>query len=99
QPGQLNRAGVEWLIEGRYVGTKEIGELLLYKPNLRTLDLALQYFPAVTKDDELLELLWTLQQYGSAHPKYSSIDTVEFCLHTLNCYRDPNIARRMAEKF
>lgn len=99
QAGQLDRAGVEWLMEAEYVGRNEVRELLLYKPNLRTLDLALQYFSAVTKDDEIFGLLRTLQQHGSRHAKYSSIDAVEFCLHTLNCYRNPLIARRMAENF
>ena len=99
QPGQVDRAGVEWLMEAEYVGKEEIKALLLYKPNLRTLDLALQYFPAATKEDEIFGLLLRLKEYGSTHAKYSSIDPVEFCLHTLNCYRDPYLAERMAEKF
>src|SRR5690606_38303834 len=71
--------------------------LLMYKPNLRTLDLALQYYPIT--DDLMLHGLKTLKKEGGTHPKYSSIDPVEFCLHTLNSYRNPRIAERMAENF
>lgn len=94
---QLDRAGVEWLIAGGHIQAEEALNLLMYKPNLRTLDLALQYYPIT--DGQLLEKLERLWLCGSTHPKYSSIDPVEFCLHTLNSYRNPRIAERMAENF